>query len=619
MKKTLLFVVSFTILAVSCQKEKDAKTETPAERRVEYRTVSCSLESPDSKVAIANDGKTTWVKGDKILIHGEYMGFHDSDGDSVEELYSTVVTLNTENISADGKTATFTMEVIVPYDKSASGYKSTMYAAYPADAVSNDTHCSYYNKFNNTNLPLMSGYNDNGGDSFTFHNLCAVISFVVDSGLDADSYVFYGNSGETVGYSYYQTKVTDPAITYNYATGSALTSISGSLTDDGVTTNCIYIPNGVTFTKGFTIELYKNNSLVKMASTKGSIELTRNMLLPLGNISTRLRAADLSKKESANCYVVSYPSTYKFKTVQGNSDTSVGTVASASLIWETYNNASTVVEKSVISSVSYADGYISFTLPDPVQPGNALIAALDASDNILWSWHIWIPETAITTGTYGISTPEMMDRNLGALVPATVGASPVDIRSGGLFYQWGRKDPFLPAKSWSSSSFATCAGTAPSAVSGQKTIAETISAPTVFACGSENWLSSSDPNYETQKASLWTSSKTIYDPCPSGYKVPLRTDCSFFTSYSPVYTNDFSTTYTTTYGSAVFANIGRLYYSDGSVSGTKKRILVWSATSDSDTKSRAVYVYTSGNPEEQTYSLSAVQKANGASVRCVRE
>ena len=37
---------------------------------------------------------------------------------------------------------------------------------------------------------------------------------------------------------------------------------------------------------------------------------------------------------AANCYIVSAPGIYSFKTVQGNSATSVGSVASAEVLWE---------------------------------------------------------------------------------------------------------------------------------------------------------------------------------------------------------------------------------------------------------------------------------------------
>ncbi|MCD8298058.1 MAG: hypothetical protein LUC88_10850 [Prevotella sp.] len=102
------------------------------------------------------------------------------------------------------------------------------------------------------------------------------------------------------------------------------------------------------------------------------------------------------------------------------------------------------------------------------KPGNALIAAYDDEDcegNILWSWHIWVPNEGVSPekgaveyyhykwdSTNGINTEEyipgrlVMNLALGALseYPATAGA--VDYDTYGTLYQWGRKDPFPAQK-----------------------------------------------------------------------------------------------------------------------------------------------------------------------------
>ena len=88
--------------------------------------------------------------------------------------------------------------------------------------------------------------------------------------------------------------------------------------------------------------------------------------------------------------------------------------------------------------------------------GNAVVAITDASDNILWSYHIWVPEIDPTAGllTYAIpsssigsgSTYEVMPIALGAMNKATVavdgtGTTESNAKSFGLYYQWGRTDP----------------------------------------------------------------------------------------------------------------------------------------------------------------------------------
>ena len=111
-----------------------------------------------------------------------------------------------------------------------------------------------------------------------------------------------------------------------------------------------------------------------------------------------------------------------------------------------------------------------------------------------------------------------MDRNLGA-----TSATPGSVGALGLFYQWGRKDPFLGSRSISSSTKAASTLSWPSNVSSNSsdgTIAYATAHPTTFiTCNSSN-----DDWYYTGSSSTdntrWQSSKTIYDPCPPGWRVP---------------------------------------------------------------------------------------------------
>lgn len=106
------------------------------------------------------------------------------------------------------------------------------------------------------------------------------------------------------------------------------------------------------------------------------------------------------------------------------------------------------------------------------QSGNALVTLHNGSTSnpVYWSWHIWVSNTPLTSVNYNTELPvaeapnyvnyikqgfvlktEIMDRNLGAQdqFPAVVGTPNASdlakIRaSGGLHYQWGRKDPIPP-------------------------------------------------------------------------------------------------------------------------------------------------------------------------------
>ena len=231
-------------------------------------------------------------------------------------------------------------------------------------------------------------------------------------------------------------------------------------------------------------------------------------------------AIDLSLAASANCYIISEAGLYKFKTVKGNSTTSVGSVASASILWETFGTDTAPEPSDLISGVCYKDGYIAFKTADTFKEGNAVIAAKDASGNILWSWHIWLTDQP-QAQVYNNDAGTMMDRNLGA-----TSATPGDVGALGLLYQWGRKDPFLGSSSISRNTIAKSTITWPSAVksdSSNGTIDYATANPTTYITYNNknyDWYYTGDSSTDNTRWTTSSSVKSIYDPCPAGWRVP---------------------------------------------------------------------------------------------------
>ena len=221
-------------------------------------------------------------------------------------------------------------------------------------------------------------------------------------------------------------------------------------------------------------------------------------------------AMNLSSEGTSNCYIVPpVYAEYSFDaSVKGNSTESVGDIATVDVLWETAMSINSLKVGEIISDIRLEGNQVYFTLPFDAKPGNALIAVKDIYGTILWSWHIWVvdfdPEETKHTLTNGV---EMMDRNLGAL-----NVIPGNNQSHGLTYQWGRKDPFMGALEHGQ--FAT---TAPanaiviSPVNGENdNLQYSIQNPTVVVDNCE-W---------NRSTSLWDSKKTMYDPCPAGWRVP---------------------------------------------------------------------------------------------------
>ena len=267
---------------------------------------------------------------------------------------------------------------------------------------------------------------------------------------------------------------------------------------------------------------------------------------------------------TANCYVVTHPGYYKFPLVYGNaikngatnsiaygvdengarkSNTFVdhnGNVITDPYITKNYtaNTAELVWQdaKNLISNIALCDGntYISFEITkENIEQGNAVIAVKNTDGTTMWSWHIWVTnknvyETVPVRNATGYTNNFMP-------IPLGWDDDIVD-RPNCTFYQWGRKDPFVGSngsgyinKTWYDSSNNTRTNTKPMTMS-QTNKAESIKNPDYFISGSAYW-DDGIITYDNWNASIMSKPsspyndnpvvKTIYDPSPIGFKIPM--------------------------------------------------------------------------------------------------
>lgn len=633
MKKYIYSILAIVALSMmfSCQKpEENTISELKGITNVKTFKAVFPSSSADTKVFLDDNGKTGWEIGDVITIHGK----------ATDELKTVTLDGVTNTISADKKTATFTVALdMTPDDYGSDGF----YAAYPnsafAEYESNRTR--WFNCFNNTNTLLLSGVYD-GVDSFIFYNVSGALSFIVD-GTDFggfDEYIVVGKNDEVIGFDHYNTRVATGDIAfYHYSTTGAKKSIRASVIDDGVTPNYVYFPvteakdvsdafgsraECVDFTNGFYIIFLKEGVYKNMVSVSSDVRIERQSLLPMGDITTHVKAyvepehhssikgaTDLSASQ-ANCYIISAAGAYKFPARKGNSNESIGTVKGVEILWETYNNAESVTKNSVISKVDYEGSEIFFETPATLKPGNALIIAKDADENILWSWHIWIPQTTIETiGDYSVSKKYFMDRNLGALVVTEANASEVNAQSFGLLYQWGRKDPFVGARALKSEDKAKVAGELYDRTEDTSfDITASYAHPNTFA------------KFNTWRSDVneWNpgGEKSIDDPCPIGYKVPEYNSSELL--WGDVCGADgfeASSTYGWwKLGAFVFPMAG---YSEsgGGISHAYDRSRIFSNAEYSSSNQHAKSQYIYDNSGTWTHVIDT-RKRYGASVRCAK-
>lgn len=647
MKKYYILALAALAMAFSCAKNA-AEQIVPEESVGKTVTVTCEFAQPDTKVAIDDsNGKTTWEEGDQISIHGKYFS------------KSVTVTLAAGDITDAGKTATFTVTLpTTPYpEENPEGY----YAVYPASAtIANDEsdHAYYYSTFSTSNLPLMAGYYTAATNKFTFFNLCGIMAFKVSG--DYDTYELEAKNDEVLGYGKYAVKITSSEQNFKHSSSAEpLTMISGSVVSDGSTPNLICIPKEVSFAKnsGFVLYLLKDGLRKKKLDYTNSkddpLVIAHNKYRPLGTgdiISHFTDASpsdnpthnhgltgtfkdDLSATASANCYVINAADgtnadkLFKFKAYKGKSSQNVGAIKSVDVLWETDNTATAVEKGDIVKEVAYdyqsGNTYFEIYLKTPatMKAGNALIAAKDAGDNILWSWHIWVPSVAISaTDKTAVIGGSVMNMNLGALEEVP-GSGSATIASLGLLYQWGRKDPFVGAAEWKDyPAKAKVAGSAWTLTKSRVTMAEAILHPTVLYIDpaqndNKGWM-------ETPDATLWNNSgsKTIYDPCPAGYKVPVKTG-SIWTKTDTDWTFD-ATNHVCELSGVRIPLAGYVECWGGSLYGNgtgSEHAYLWSATSHDGDDERGDCVYIRAFRTSGKYYGDSRGKANAGSVRCVAE
>ena len=575
----------------------------------ESRTLTFVL--PDFTVGEGEEApaaiKTAWQAGDQIVVHGEYAK------DQV------TVTLASGDISADGKTATVKVDGLYPYKR--EDCTSTLYASYPAALVNNLKHCFFYSQFTTSNAQIMAACND--GDTFRFQNICGILAMSVEGGLG--DYTLSTPKKDALGYEFLQVKITDNEQNYKQYVGSPVIQMDGTVNGSDI---LIFLPEGTSFPAGFVLKFKEGDDYTKIFKYTHPVEITRGAIVNVGDITEGIQhydnpfssdVKDLDGSGNANCYVITEPGSYKFKAVYGNEDKSfIPDVETAEILWETWNDASEVTPNSVLASASFAEDFIILRTPDTLHPGNAMVVAKDANGKILWSWHIWVPATPIVTASFsGVMVKDLMDRNLGALVATVAGDDPIDPTSYGMMYQWGRKDPFTAAGTFNGSSPATYAGAPEELAPGQISLEESIANPRLLGhINNGDWCLISNDEY-------WADAeKTIYDPCPPGYRVSQKNTAAPFWSADLSAQAGWSINVAAgwlkigTPESAVFPIAG--YRDDYSVDGIAKvgqRTLYWTSQASSEAKGPGADL----RSDKGTYVFGSAPKARLGSVRCVVE
>ena len=222
--------------------------------------------------------------------------------------------------------------------------------------------------------------------------------------------------------------------------------------------------------------------------------------------------------------------------------------------------------------------------------------------------------------------------NLGALSVAP------DANGYGLKYQWGRKDPFfydgIPSGGvvtgvvsdqmygWQSNAYS------PEVGGEDLSLYYSSVFPTAFFkgdYGTDNDWYGSGTGIENRNNNLWGNpenglgNKSIYDPCPVGYRVPPQAAYNNFSN--PNYKN-FGCTFKGA-EDLFFMGAGYLTYSSGVIGGKgygNKYSLTYWTTNTSDINAISMrYDPPVSSPSAYFSNKQGTQRAQGSIVRCIRE
>mgnify|MGYP000848595557 FL=1 len=286
---------------------------------------------------------------------------------------------------------------------------------------------------------------------------------------------------------------------------------------------------------------------------------------------------------TANCYVVNAVGTYKLPLVYGNGlKNGAKNNPAFNGNFKDYQN-NTITDPWIkgtdncclvwsdgfymFKNVHKEDDYLVFTLdPNYTQQANAVLAVRDASNNIMWSWHIWVTERNVNAthdveGWNESTHYYLMPCNLGWIDGKQVyynqrnfaftftqnGTGTVrtlnvvqkgdhfDYKdAGSTYYQWGRKDPLVALKNRELHNKEDYRlhevgqdGYGYRTETKTVSLGEAIQHPNVFYTTSNTyycWLS--NPIYNLWNTNspdnpdITNPTKTLYDPSPRGFKIP---------------------------------------------------------------------------------------------------
>ena len=288
------------------------------------------------------------------------------------------------------------------------------------------------------------------------------------------------------------------------------------------------------------------------------------------------------------------------------------------------------IDESSFTFTQDPDNYTVTVKNNNAYAGSPILVMKNSAGEILWAWAFWNVAAdgttldPVTVGSYQFAPMDLGQPTNNAETWANTGGL-LCMYSANLLYQWGRPFPVLWMSQWT-------LNTNVPIVYGPMSLAESLHNVGMIYSESamKNWCTETHTD-------LWGAAvaddpnsvegKTIYDPCPEGYRIASTAAMEAFINASPSYSVENTANVATASGLKVFGNgyvTSVKFTDDGRPQNMQfqavnaNRAWYWTNSGGEEQAATLFIDYrTSGTEEPQTARLGSNDLSNVMSVRCI--
>ena len=465
-----LWLAVLAVAILSCGKE--------GSQRVRHQIKASAGDNPFVKTTVdpSDDSRVLWSAGEHVNV---FVG-----NDSYEFTGTNASAADAATFSGSGPAGLGTYVMLSPYNSLATKSGGTISTTLPA------VQTGRAGSFTDGTVVLAGTSSTN---TVTCKHVCSGIRFKTGR-ADVTMVTLQGNNGERIAGDFsFSFSGANPVAGAGTETVITLTAPGGGSFEADQWYYIVSLP--YVFSSGITLTAYAGAKVGTLVISNENLTFSRGMFKQVISLNERMTWATTSGRayygpqntfcSAANTDVVI---DVKPRLIVENWQRSIALApsaarpASADVLWGgsgTYASLST--DGTVLTMRRASDG-------------SSLVAIKDSEGNILWSYLLWVG-----------STFEELTLPTGKKILPPLG--------GNLYFQWGRKDPLK-----TDCAFIDNRGTGG--------LDYSISNPETFIRGADNAFDWFCKNEGDQDHSLWGEggAKTVWDPCPEGYRVPSEAD-----------------------------------------------------------------------------------------------